>query len=105
VWASELAMSGGRGQVVVNGAEVAYPGAGRSEIVIPARAGTSHVEVLLVDGAGRPGTWAFTLMAGTIRPGSVRVVAGDAAAVGPQTVILRLHGRPGERAVFSFEGD
>jgi len=89
----------------VNGSEVSYPGPGRAEVTAAVHAGTNTVEVLLVDAAGRSGTWAFTLASGAVRPGTIRVVAGDAVAVGAQGLLLRLHGRPGERAVFSFEGE
>ena len=104
VWTSELALPDGRGQVVANGADVVFPGAGRSDLVLPARPGRNRVEAVLVEG-GRPGTWRFTLASGAIRAGSLRVVAGEAVAVGPETVLFRLQGRPGERAVFSFDAE
>jgi hypothetical protein len=104
VWTSELALAGGRGQVIANGAEVVFPGPGRSDLVLPARAGRNRVEAILVEG-GRPGTWRFTLASGAIRPGSLRVVAGEAVAVGPETAAFRLRGNPGERAVFTFDAE
>jgi hypothetical protein len=103
-WTSELALAGGRGQVVANGADVVFPGPGRSELVLPARPGRNRVEAVLVEG-GKPGMWRFTLASGAIRAGSLRVVAGEAVAVGPETVHFRLQGRPGERAVFSFDAE
>jgi hypothetical protein len=102
VWTSELAVAGGRGQVITNGGDVLFPGPGRSELTLPVRAGRNSLEAVLVEGEG-PGTWRFTLASGAIRPGSLRVVAGEAVAAGPETVAFRLHGRPGERAVFAFE--
>ncbi len=102
VWTSELAVSGGRGQVVANGADVVFPGPGRSDVTLPAREGRNSIEALLVAGDG-PGTWRFTLASGSIRPGSLRVIAGEAVAVGPGMLAFRLLGRPGERAVFAFE--
>jgi hypothetical protein len=102
VWTSELAEADGRGQVIANGADVVFPAAGRSDVVLPARVGRNLVEAVLVEG-GRPGTWRFTLAAGAIRAGSLRIVAGEAVAVGPETVAFRLQGHPGERAVFTFE--
>jgi len=102
VWTSELAVAGGRGQVIANGVEVVFPGPGRSDLALPARAGRNSVEAVLVEGEG-PGTWRFTLASGAIRPGSLRVVAGEAVAVGPETVAFRLRGHPGERAIFAFE--
>ena len=102
VWTSELAVAGGRGQVIANGGDVVFPGPGLTELALPVRSGRNSVEAVLVESDG-PGTWRFTLASGAIRPGSLRVVAGEAVAVGPETVAFRLRGRPGERAVFAFE--
>jgi hypothetical protein len=101
VWTSELAAGGGRGQVIANGADVVFPGPGRSDFTLPARPGRNSVEVVLVEGSA-PGTWRFTLASGAIRAGSLRVIAGEAVAVGPETLAFRLRGRPGERATFEF---
>jgi hypothetical protein len=103
-WTSELTVSGGRGQVIANGSLVLFPGAGRAELVLPARPGPNRLEALLVEG-GRPGTWRFSLAAGRIRPGSLRVLAGEAAAAGPLGVAFRLQGRPGERVVLAFDAE
>ena len=102
IWTSELALPGGRGQLIANGADVVFPGAGRSDLALPARPGRNRLEAVLVEGE-RPGTWRFTLVSGEIRPGSLRVLAGEAAAVGPVAVAFRLRGRPGERVVFAFD--
>jgi hypothetical protein len=102
VWTSELAVGGGRGQVIANGTDVVFPGPGRSDVTLPAREGRNSIEAVLVEGDG-PGTWRFTLASGAIRPGSLRVIAGEAVAVGPGTLAFRLRGRPGERAIFAFE--
>lgn len=102
-WSSELAVPGGRGQVILNGADASYPGPGRSEVALPIHAGRNTAEVVLVAATGRPGTWTFNFGRG-VRAGSLRVIAGEVAAVGPQSLVLRLRGRPGERAVFSFDG-
>jgi hypothetical protein len=104
VWTSELAVAGGRGQVVANGAEVVFPGAGRSDLTLSARRGRNGIEAVLVEGEG-PGTWRFTLASGGIRAGSLRVIAGEAVAVGPETLAFRLRGRPGERVAFTFEAN
>ena len=55
-----------------------------------------------MNGPGRPATWRFDLSALGIVPGSVRVVAGEVAQVGPDRVVFRLKGRTGERVVFGF---
>ena len=54
-------------------------------------------------GAGRPGTWRFDLSTLGLLPGSLRVVAGEAAQSGSATVVFRLRGKPGERVVFTFD--
>jgi hypothetical protein len=102
VWTSELDLPRARGQVIANGADVVFPGAGRFDLALPARPGHNRLEAVLVEG-GQPGTWRFTLAGGTIQPGSLRVLAGEAVAVGPETVVFRLRGRPSERVVFAFE--
>jgi hypothetical protein len=102
VWTSELAMADGRGQVIANGSEALFPGPGRSDLALPARPGRNRLEAVLVEG-GRPGAWRFTLAAGSLRPGSLRVLAGEAVVVGPETVAFRLRGRSGERVVFVFD--
>jgi hypothetical protein len=98
--ASELAVPGGRGQVIWNGVESMYPGAGVSALPTSGQRGLNRVEAVLVQGDGRPGTWRFDLAG--VQPGSLRIVAGDVALVGESAVVFRLRGRPGERAVFTF---
>ena len=98
--ASELAVPGGRGQVIWNGVESMYPGAGVSALTTSGQRGLNRVEAVLVQGDGRPGTWRFDL-AGVL-PGSLRVVAGEVALLGDSAVVFHLRGRPGERAVFTF---
>jgi hypothetical protein len=104
VWTSELALPEGRGQVIANGADVVFPGAGRSDLALPARLGRNRLEAVLVEG-GAPGAWRFTLAGGSIRAGSLRVLAGEAVVVGPETVAFRLRGRSGERVVFVFDAE
>ena len=102
VWTSELGVPGGRGQVISNDADVMFPGPGRSDLAVPVRPGRNRVEAVLVE-RGRPGLWRFTLAAGSIQPGSLRVLAGEAVAAGPATVAFRLRGHPGERVVLVFD--
>lgn len=103
LWTSELDLRGGRGQVVINGADAFFPGAGRSELTIRARQGPNSVEAIVVEGGGTPGLWRFVLDAGSIRPGSLRVIAGEIVAAAPDMVLFRLRGKPGERVVFGYE--
>jgi Bacterial Ig domain len=98
--ASELAVPGGRGQVIWNGVESMYPGMGVSALPTSGQRGLNRVEAILVQAHGRPGTWRFDLAG--VQPGSLRVVAGDVALVGESAVVFRFRGRPGERAVFTF---
>jgi len=74
--------------VIANGVDVVFPGAGRSDLALPARPGRNHLEAVLVEG-GTPGAWRFTLAGGSIRAGSLRVIGGEAVAVGPETVAFR----------------
>jgi hypothetical protein len=103
VWTSELSVPGGQGQVVANGTDLAFPGPGRSEVVLAAHPGRNRIEATLVDARGQEGTWRFAPAAGTVASGGLRVLAGEVAALGADAVAFRLHGRPGERVVFTFE--
>jgi len=103
IWVSELSVPGGRGQVVVDGAEAVFPGGGMETFSAWSGPGPHRFEAILVDGDGRPGTWRFDLSALSPSPGSLRVVAGEAAVSGPGAVVFRLRGKPGERVVFSVE--
>ena len=102
-WLSELSVQGGRGQVVVDGTAAVFPAGGVETFTAAAGPGTHRFEATLVDSAGRPGTWRFDLTGLRAVPGSLRVVAGEAAVAGSSAIVFRLKGRPGERAVFSVE--
>ncbi len=102
-WVSELSVQGGRGQVVVDGTDAVFPAGGVETFTAAAGPGTHRFEATLVDSAGRPGSWRFDLTALRGVPGSLKVVAGEAAVAGPSTIVFRLKGRPGERVVFSVE--
>lgn len=101
-WVSELAVPGGSGQVVVNG-EAVFPREGRSPIAVRPRRGENRIEATLVE-AHSAGTWRFELgSVPGLRPDSLRVVAGEVVQAAGEAIVFRLHGRPGERVVFSFE--
>jgi len=104
-WVSELLVPDARGQVVVDGTQAVFPAGGMATFSLPVDAGRHRFEATLVDGAGRPGTWRFDLSTLGLRPGSLRVVAGEAAQAGSATVVFRLRGKPGERVVFTFDVD
>lgn len=115
-WTSDLAVKGARGQVVLNGLWMTYPGEGLAHGVVDlpgpayspngAAARTVRVEATLVEAAGRPGTWRFDLDAAEtfalVEPGSIQVVAGEPLYVGATSLVYRLRGRPGERVIFTF---
>ena len=102
-WVSELSVPDARGQVVVDGTQAVFPAGGVATFSLPVGPGRHRFEATLVDGAGRPGTWRFDLSTLGLRPGSLRVVAGEAAEAGSTTVVFRLRGKPGERVVFTFD--
>jgi hypothetical protein len=112
VLSTALAVPEGEGQVVMNGSSasavrqglvattVADAGPGAPE----GRRGVNHVEAVLVRGGGRPGTWRFELSGqASVKPGSLRVIAGAVALITGDSVVFRLQGNPGERVVFTFE--
>jgi hypothetical protein len=104
-WQSVLQPAGARGQVVVDGAQAVFPAAGRESFATPLAPGAHRFEATLVEAAARPGggSWGFELQGLRVSPGSLRVVAGDVAQVGADTIVFRLRGRAGERVVFAFE--
>ena len=103
MWTSTLSLANGRGQVIVDGTQAVFPGSGTEAFSAPAGAGAHRFEATLVDGAPRPGTWQFDLSALGVAPGTLRLVAGEAALAGPSSITFRLRGKPGERVVFTFE--
>jgi hypothetical protein len=103
VWSSELSVADGQGQVVVNAKQAVFLGPGREELRVDARPGRNRVEVVLVSGSAEGGVWRFTLAAGSVRPGSLRALAGDVVAIGPGMVAFGLRGEAGERVVFAFD--
>jgi hypothetical protein len=103
VWTSELTVPGGQAQLVVNGAHAVFAGAGTNPLSVPARPGPNRVEATLVSGDGEGGLWRFSLVAGRVKAGTLRAVAGEPVALGPGMVAFALGGQPGERVVFTFE--
>lgn len=103
-WASELSLDDGAGQVVANGQAAVFASKGRSTAVARGRRGENRIEALLVQGTGKPGTWRFELApTASLQPGSIRVIAGDVAALTSDAVTFRVTGQPGERIVFTFK--
>jgi hypothetical protein len=65
--------------------------------------GETRIEATVVRAAGKAGKWRFDLAPGAVRPGSLRVVAGDVALVTDSEIVFRLKGMAGERVVFAFK--
>jgi len=102
-WTSDLDVPGGSGQIVVNGRSALFARPGRLDGVVAARAGVNRIEALLVDGDG-PGTWRFDFsQTPSLRPGSLRVLAGSVALTTADAIVFSLDGHSGERIVFTLE--
>jgi hypothetical protein len=103
-WTTDLGGSStATGQVVVNGSTSVYARAGRSHGTAAGRPGVNRVEMQLVQGGG-PGQVTFDLRSmPSLVPGSLRVIAGDVAAVTDSAITFRLKGASGERVVFTVE--
>jgi hypothetical protein len=100
---SRLELSGGRGQVVLNGGSAFFQqdaAVGRVEGI---HEGLNRIEGTVVTAAGRPGVWRFELPP-NVEPGGVTVVAGEVRLVTPEAVVFQLSGKAGERVVFVFRG-
>lgn len=98
---SELAVAGGSGQAVLNGASLLFAGRGRAAATAAAPPGLNRVDAQLVTGDGRAGTWRFEL-GGRVVAGSLRVIAGPVVEVAGESVTFHMSGAAGERVVFTF---
>jgi hypothetical protein len=97
---SELTVGGASGQVVVDGVDAYYQGEGPLQTNLPDEGPPLRRAVATLVTGGRPGQWRFRVQG--IRPGTLRVVAGEVATVTDDTVAFRLAGKPGERVMFLF---
>jgi hypothetical protein len=98
---SQLSVPGGRGELVVNGRQIAVTGGVQTEVVLPAGDGHLVVEAWLRDGGGA-GLWRFELRhpaAGA--PGTIAVLSGEPVQVGAGTIVFRLRGKRHERVSFA----
>ena len=103
VWSSDLAVDGGRLQIVVNGGSPAFPGRGRGFGSARLSDGENRVEAVLVESAGKAGLWRIDLKPlEAIVSGSLRVISGEVVLLGPASATFRLSGAQGERIVFTF---
>jgi hypothetical protein len=100
-WTAELS-GASSAQLVVNGTSATYARTGKSSGNAVGRAGINRMEMQLVQG-GTPGRVTFDLRSmPSFVPGSLRMVAGDVAAVTDTTITFRLKGQAGERIVFTL---
>lgn len=101
-WRSELAVPGGRGQVLLDGIPVTRSGPGIESPSHPLEPGVHRLEAVLLQGEGRSGSWLFDLSALDVLPGSLVVAAGAVEEMGTHHVRFRLGGEPGERVALTF---
>jgi len=108
-WTSSLELPASRGQVVIDGRWVSYPGTGRADGVIELPDGSGgkrmRVEAQLVQAGGQGGLWTFEFEApdGLSRWAGLRPIAGTAVRVTATSITFRLEGKPGERVAFAFD--
>jgi hypothetical protein len=90
---------------VLNGQQAFFTrrGESRGQEVGRMASSLNRVEAQLVSADGRAGTWRFDLSpTARLEPGSIRVIAGSAERMTPDSVVFRLKGQPGERVAFTF---
>jgi hypothetical protein len=100
-WSSLLDARDATGHVLLDDSLTLPAGRGRFFWSTPLKDGRHRVEATLTAASG-PGTWRFELPSGMVEVGSLRVLQGDVAYSGPEAVVFRLTGKPGERVIFSF---
>src|SRR4029453_902394 len=89
---SRLLLSGGRGDVSVDGRTLSVGAGPELEVAGNVGAGDHLVEAGVREGAGE-GVWRFAL-AGLASRGAIRnVLAGEPVSVTPEAVVFRLKGR------------
>jgi hypothetical protein len=101
-WSTDLQVAGATGRVVVDRGSAMLLGSGRSAGSGALPRGPHRFEAVLASGGREPGVWRFRFQ-GMLRPGSLRVRAGEAASVSSDTIVFRLRGTPGERIAFDLE--
>jgi hypothetical protein len=88
--------------VIVDSGSAMLLGSGHSAGSGALARGPHRFEAVLTSGGRQPGVWRFRFQ-GVLRPGSLRVRAGEAASVFSDTIVFRLRGAPGERIAFDLE--
>ena len=98
---SRLEAPSGRAEATLNGSALGQVTAGIRSLTIAVPVGENRLEGELT--AGARGTWTLELSGiPDLERGSLRVLAGDAVAVGPDSVTFRLSGRANERVGVAF---
>jgi hypothetical protein len=98
-WASQLEAPNAVGRVSWNGAQL-MTAQGRQEGTAQSKQDDNRVDAEVFQAKG-PGLWRFELKSG-VKPGSVRVLAGNVAQFSDNVVVFRVGGTPGERISFVF---
>jgi hypothetical protein len=101
-WRSTVQMEKAELQVIANGTTRVVVREGEMAGLLALADGENRIEATVVRAAGKAGQWRFDL-AGAVRPGSLRVVAGDVVLVTDSEIVFRLQGKTGERVVFAFK--
>jgi hypothetical protein len=97
---STLKVRGGRGEVTINGRTLLLAAEGEAYAPLSGRSGQNLLEAWVrEDPDGGGGIWRFDFVP-ALEPGGLRVLAGEAVAVTPDSIAFRLTGRPGERVSF-----
>jgi hypothetical protein len=97
---STLGVRGGRGEVALNGNPVLTAREGEGQVAVRPQPGDNLVEARLAAGDAA-GYWQFDVPRTSRGPArALRVLAGELASVGPDSVTFRLSGRAGERVSF-----
>lgn len=102
-WQSELNVSGGRGQLLLNGERMLTMGPGAASLSATLQSGEVRVEAQLLSGDGHPGSWSFDFEHSQgFQRGTLIVIEGETAALTATAALFRLRGEPGERVAFTF---
>jgi hypothetical protein len=100
-WRSEVRMDKAELQVIANGTTLVLH-EGETSGSLALADGDNRIEATVMSSAGKAGTWRFDLAAEAVRPGSLRVLAGEVTLVTDSEVVFQLKGKSGERVVFTF---
>ena len=95
-----MKVSGGRGEVTVNGRTLLVTAGGEAYAAVRGRPGRNLIEAWVHADAGGGGLWRFDFIQGSLGPGGLSVLSGEPAVITPDSITFRLTGRPSERVSF-----